>query len=61
MLQKWYIFQKIVRKEEEKKKSLEERNISVPLAGGGSLGLGTMAGTFSSATALLRTSATLKI
>lgn len=60
MLQKWYIFQKIVRKEEEKK-SLEERNISVPLAGGGSLGLGTMAGTFSSATALLRTSGTLKI
>lgn len=46
-----------------KNKSLGEirRNISVPFVGAGSLGLGTTAGTFSSATALLRTSVTLKI
>lgn len=37
------------------------RNEFVPLAGVGSLGLGTMTVTFSSATALLRTSGTLKI
>lgn len=60
MLQKWNIFQKILGRK-RKKKSLEERNISVPLLGGGSLGLGTTAGTFSSATSLLRTSGTLKI
>lgn len=37
------------------------RNTSVPLVGVGSLGLGKTVGTFSSATALLRTSGTLKI
>lgn len=43
-----------------KKKSLGKirGNIPVPLVGVGSLGLGTTACTFSSATALLRTSVT---